>query len=131
MVSIPKPKPAPSFRNSESTFCPTRQAAINYMAYDAFRTLFKRVTGQKRIDAAPTLAIGAAAGVVSSTATYPLEVIRKRMQVHCLAKLTWRSSPPPFFPLFLLSRPPAFHGLPLSLPRFLSDRSFCQAFVDK
>ena len=100
------------------------------MAYDAFRTLFKRVTGQKRIDAAPTLAIGAAAGVVSSTATYPLEVIRKRMQVHCLAKLTWWASPPPFFPLFLLSRPPAFHGLPLSLPRFLSDRSFCQAFVD-
>ena len=58
-----------------------RQAAINYFAYDAFRSLYKRVTGQKRIDAVPTLAIGAAAGGVSSTATFPLEVIRKRMQV--------------------------------------------------
>ncbi|GAA0154865.1 mitochondrial carrier protein [Lithospermum erythrorhizon] len=56
-------------------------AATNYYAYDSLRKLYRKISKQERIGNIETLFIGAAAGAVSSTATFPLEVARKHMQV--------------------------------------------------
>lgn len=56
-------------------------AATNYYAYDTLRKLYRKISKQERIGNIETLIIGAAAGAVSSTATFPLEVARKHMQV--------------------------------------------------
>lgn len=56
-------------------------AAANYYAYDTFRKLYKKVFKQEKIGNVETLLIGSLAGALSSSATFPLEVARKRMQV--------------------------------------------------
>ncbi|KZV47641.1 hypothetical protein F511_14427 [Dorcoceras hygrometricum] len=56
-------------------------AAANYCAYDSLRKAYRKISKQEKIGNIETLLIGSAAGAVSSTATFPLEVARKHMQV--------------------------------------------------
>lgn len=60
-------------------------AAANYFAYDTFRKTYRKVFKQEKIGNIETLLIGSAAGAISSTATFPLEVARKHMQVGALS----------------------------------------------
>eukprot|EP00897_Mesotaenium_endlicherianum_P006833 jgi/Mesen1/6178/ME000032S05466 len=59
-------------------------AGANYYAYDSLRTLYKKTTKKERISNLVTLLIGSTAGAIASTATFPLEVARKQMQVGAL-----------------------------------------------
>ncbi|XP_051151179.1 adenine nucleotide transporter BT1, chloroplastic/mitochondrial [Andrographis paniculata] len=56
-------------------------AATNYCAYDTLRKMYRKLFKQERIGNIETLLIGSAAGAISSSATFPLEVARKHMQV--------------------------------------------------
>ncbi|XP_057799917.1 adenine nucleotide transporter BT1, chloroplastic/mitochondrial-like [Salvia miltiorrhiza] len=56
-------------------------AAANYCAYDTLRKAYRKIFKQEKIGNIETLLIGSAAGAISSTATFPLEVARKHMQV--------------------------------------------------
>uniref|UniRef100_A0A7N0ZTP1 Uncharacterized protein n=1 Tax=Kalanchoe fedtschenkoi TaxID=63787 RepID=A0A7N0ZTP1_KALFE len=59
-------------------------SATNYYAYDTLRKAYRKIFKQERIGNIETLLIGSAAGAISSTATFPLEVVRKHMQVGSL-----------------------------------------------
>lgn len=59
-------------------------AASNYFAYDTLRKAYKQVFKQQEVGNIETLLIGAAAGAISSSATFPLEVARKHMQAGAL-----------------------------------------------
>ena len=56
-------------------------AATNYFAYDSLRKAYRSFSKQEKIGNIETLLIGSLAGALSSTATFPLEVARKHMQV--------------------------------------------------
>jgi solute carrier family 25 phosphate transporter 23/24/25/41 len=56
-------------------------AAMNYFAYDSMRKMYKTATKKQEIGHLQTMLMGSIAGVLSSTATFPLEVARRRMQV--------------------------------------------------
>ncbi|XP_058074483.1 adenine nucleotide transporter BT1, chloroplastic/mitochondrial [Magnolia sinica] len=56
-------------------------AATNYFAYDMLRKGYRKVFKEEEIGNIATLLIGSAAGAFSSSATFPLEVARKHMQV--------------------------------------------------
>ncbi|XXG47800.1 hypothetical protein AAC387_Pa02g2380 [Persea americana] len=56
-------------------------AATNYFAYDMLRKAYRKAFKEEEIGDIATLLIGSAAGAISSTATFPLEVARKHMQV--------------------------------------------------
>lgn len=56
-------------------------AATNYFAYDSLRKAYRKIFKEEKIGNIETLLIGSAAGAISSTATFPLEVARKHMQV--------------------------------------------------
>ncbi|XP_052208976.1 adenine nucleotide transporter BT1, chloroplastic/mitochondrial-like [Diospyros lotus] len=60
-------------------------AATNYFAYDTLRKAYRKLVKQERIGNIETLIIGSAAGAISSSATFPLEVARKHMQVGALS----------------------------------------------
>ncbi|XVE71437.1 hypothetical protein DITRI_Ditri10aG0149900 [Diplodiscus trichospermus] len=55
-------------------------AASNYFAYDTLRKAYKKAFKKEEVGNIMTLLIGSAAGAISSTATFPLEVARKQMQ---------------------------------------------------
>ncbi|KAL9992968.1 putative mitochondrial carrier protein [Helianthus debilis subsp. tardiflorus] len=55
-------------------------AATNYFAYDTLRKAYKKFLKKDDIGNIATLLIGSAAGAISSSATFPLEVARKHMQ---------------------------------------------------
>ena len=55
-------------------------AATNYLAYDTLRKAYKKAFNKEDTGNVMTLLIGSAAGALSSTATFPLEVARKHMQ---------------------------------------------------
>ncbi|KAF5788336.1 putative mitochondrial carrier protein [Helianthus annuus] len=55
-------------------------AATNYFAYDTLRKTYKKFLKKDDIGNIATLLIGSAAGAISSSATFPLEVARKHMQ---------------------------------------------------
>ncbi|PNT66124.1 adenine nucleotide transporter BT1, chloroplastic/amyloplastic/mitochondrial [Brachypodium distachyon] len=59
-------------------------AATNFYAYETLRRLYRGVTGKAEVGGVPTLLIGSAAGAIACTATFPLEVARKQMQVGAL-----------------------------------------------
>ncbi|KAL1346885.1 hypothetical protein HN51_020420 [Arachis hypogaea] len=60
-------------------------AATNYFAYDTLRKAYRKIFKQEKIGNIETLLIGSAAGAISSSATFPLEVARKHMQVGALS----------------------------------------------
>ncbi|KAF3534122.1 hypothetical protein DY000_02036801 [Brassica cretica] len=55
--------------------------ATNYFAYDSLRKAYRSFSKKEKIGNIETLLIGSLAGALSSTATFPLEVARKHMQV--------------------------------------------------
>lgn len=59
-------------------------AATNYFAYDSLKKAYRKVMKQQKIGNVETLLIGSLAGAISSSATFPLEVARKHMQVGAL-----------------------------------------------
>ncbi|MBA0632072.1 hypothetical protein Godav_000882 [Gossypium davidsonii] len=59
-------------------------AATNYFAYDTLRKVYRKVLKEEKIGNIETLLIGSLAGAISSSATFPLEVARKQMQVGAL-----------------------------------------------
>ncbi|XP_022751647.1 adenine nucleotide transporter BT1, chloroplastic/mitochondrial-like [Durio zibethinus] len=59
-------------------------AATNYFAYDSLRKAYCKAFKEEKIGNIETLLIGSLAGAISSTATFPLEVARKHMQVGAL-----------------------------------------------
>ncbi|KAH1114222.1 hypothetical protein J1N35_007600 [Gossypium stocksii] len=59
-------------------------AATNYFAYDTLRIVYRKVLKDEKIGNIETLLIGSLAGAISSSATFPLEVARKQMQVGAL-----------------------------------------------
>ena len=59
-------------------------AATNYYTYDTLRKVYRKVFKEEKIGNIETLLIGSLAGAISSTATFPLEVARKHMQVGAL-----------------------------------------------
>ncbi|TYH61317.1 hypothetical protein ES332_D07G043500v1 [Gossypium tomentosum] len=61
-------------------------AASNYFAYDTLRNAYKKAFKKEEIGNVMTLLIGSAAGAISSTATYPLEVARKQMQAGAISR---------------------------------------------
>jgi solute carrier family 25 phosphate transporter 23/24/25/41 len=60
-------------------------SATNYFAYDTLRKAYRKFFKQEKIGNIETLLIGSTAGAISSTATFPLEVARKHMQVGALS----------------------------------------------
>lgn len=60
-------------------------SATNYFAYDTLRKAYRKIFKQEKIGNIQTLLIGSAAGAISSSATFPLEVARKQMQVGALS----------------------------------------------
>jgi hypothetical protein len=70
-------------------------AGSNYYAYDTLRRTWRRVSKKtdKEITNIETLFIGSAAGAFAATATFPLEVARKQMQVGKLGgRVVYRNS---------------------------------------
>lgn len=66
-------------------------AATNYYAYDTLRKAYRRALKKEEIGNVATLFIGAAAGAISSSATFPLEVARKHMQAGALNGRQYRN----------------------------------------
>ncbi|KAJ8480197.1 hypothetical protein OPV22_023924 [Ensete ventricosum] len=56
-------------------------AATNYFAYDTLKKLYRKTFKTEEISNAAILLVGSAAGAISSTTTFPLEVAQKHMQV--------------------------------------------------
>lgn len=57
-------------------------AATNYFAYDTLSKAYKKAFKKEEIGNVMTLLIGSASAAFSSSATFPLEVARKQMQVN-------------------------------------------------
>ncbi|KAI5640863.1 hypothetical protein M9H77_00165 [Catharanthus roseus] len=66
-------------------------AATNYFAYDTLRKAYKHIFKEEEIGNIATLLIGSAAGAISSSATFPLEVARKHMQAGALNGRQYRN----------------------------------------
>ncbi|XP_057967214.1 adenine nucleotide transporter BT1, chloroplastic/mitochondrial-like [Malania oleifera] len=66
-------------------------AATNYFAYDTLRKGYKKGFKQEEIGNLMTLLIGSAAGAISCSATFPLEVARKHMQAGALNGRQYKS----------------------------------------
>lgn len=60
-------------------------AATNYFAYDSLRKIYRKISHEEHIGNIATLIIGSLAGAISSTATFPLEVARKQLQVGAIS----------------------------------------------
>ena len=56
-------------------------AATNYFAYDTLKKAYKKAFKTDDIGNIATLLIGSAAGAISSSGMFPLEVVCKQMQV--------------------------------------------------
>jgi solute carrier family 25 (mitochondrial phosphate transporter), member 23/24/25/41 len=56
-------------------------AAIRLATYDSLKRAHKRATGREHLEPAAAFAFGAVAGIVSASATFPLEVARRRMMM--------------------------------------------------
>lgn len=66
-------------------------AATNYCAYDTLRKVYRKIFKQEKIGNIETLLIGSAAGAISSSATFPLEVARKHMQVGAVSGKVYKN----------------------------------------
>ncbi|KAL4428809.1 hypothetical protein ABPG77_005247 [Micractinium sp. CCAP 211/92] len=55
--------------------------AINYAAYETMRSSWLAAAGRDTPTVGMSLACGSAAGLISSTATFPLDLVRRRLQL--------------------------------------------------
>ncbi|KAG5018640.1 hypothetical protein AAZX31_06G066700 [Glycine max] len=84
-------------------------AATNYYAYDTLRKAYQKFSKQKKVGNIETLLIGSAAGAFSSSATFPLEVARKQMQLGALSgRQVYKDV---FHALACIFEQEGFHGL--------------------
>jgi hypothetical protein len=60
-------------------------SGFNLGAYDGMRWAYTRVTGKEHVPKGVALCFGALAGVTAATATFPLEVVRRRMMMGAVA----------------------------------------------
>eukprot|EP00656_Telonema_subtile_P002949 TRINITY_DN11360_c0_g1_i1.p1 TRINITY_DN11360_c0_g1~~TRINITY_DN11360_c0_g1_i1.p1 ORF type:complete len:119 (+),score=34.28 TRINITY_DN11360_c0_g1_i1:93-449(+) len=56
-------------------------AGINFCAYDLLKREAQRRSGEQLVDTPTKLLIGAVSGMVSQTASYPIDTVRRRMQL--------------------------------------------------
>lgn len=56
-------------------------AGCNLGMYDGLRWLYQNTTGNEKVPNYVSLCIGSVAGVSAATATFPLEVVRRRMMM--------------------------------------------------
>ncbi|KAK9814714.1 hypothetical protein WJX72_010326 [[Myrmecia] bisecta] len=56
-------------------------AALRLGLYDGFKWSYRKVTGEQTVPASHAMVFGALAGLLSATATFPLEVVRRRMML--------------------------------------------------
>lgn len=54
-------------------------AALRFTAYDGLKRAYKHHTKRDELSPGASMACGALAGLLASTATFPLEVVRRRM----------------------------------------------------
>jgi hypothetical protein len=54
---------------------------VNYFVYGSLHSLYKRCSKTNKVGNIQTLLIGSLAGAIANTSTFPLEVVRKHMQV--------------------------------------------------
>lgn len=54
-------------------------AALRFAAYDGMKRAYMHHTESKELSPGVSMACGAMAGLLASTATFPLEVVRRRM----------------------------------------------------
>lgn len=69
--------------------------AINYAAYETLRSMWLESSDRHSPTVPMSLACGSAAGLVSSTATFPLDLVRRRLQLGRAAPDAGRSAPAP------------------------------------
>jgi solute carrier family 25 phosphate transporter 23/24/25/41 len=69
--------------------------AINYAAYETLRSMWLESSDRHSPTVPMSLACGSAAGLVSSTATFPLDLVRRRLQLGRAAPATGRAAPAP------------------------------------
>ena len=60
-------------------------ATTSYFSYETLRKLYSKLSKEQQIGNITTLFIGSVAGSIASSATFPLEVARKQMQVGALS----------------------------------------------
>ena len=60
-------------------------SGFNLGAYDGMRWAYTRATGREHVPKGVALCFGALAGVTAATATFPLEVVRRRMMMGAVA----------------------------------------------
>jgi len=60
-------------------------AGISFFCYDSMKALYKTTTGTDVMPIYLRLGIGGLAGAIAQTVSYPLDVVRRRMQVETLA----------------------------------------------
>jgi Mitochondrial carrier protein len=67
--------------------------AINYCAYETSRSVWLSYSDLQSPTVVMSLLCGSFAGLVSSTATFPLDLARRRMQVSACSRLSVDPSP--------------------------------------
>jgi hypothetical protein len=75
-------------------------AGANLGMYDGLRWAYCRSTGEERVPKIAALLIGSLAGVSAATATFPLEVVRRRMMMGCVLRASCVRFCGRFFVLF-------------------------------
>ena len=60
-------------------------AGISFFTYDTLKTVRTRAHRDVPVSSVERLVMGAIAGAVAQTVAYPLDLVRRRMQVHGLA----------------------------------------------
>ncbi|KAA6425606.1 MAG: hypothetical protein FRX49_04503 [Trebouxia sp. A1-2] len=64
-------------------------AAIRLGVYDGLKWSHRKYSKQEQIPPLPTMVYGAVAGLISASATFPVEVVRRRMMVGTAKGGTW------------------------------------------
>jgi len=59
-------------------------AGINFLSYDTLKYIYSEKTGDHSIPTVYRLVFGSIAGLLGQTVTYPLDVVRRRMQINGL-----------------------------------------------
>lgn len=62
----------------------TPYAGLKFLSYEALKGVVSRISGMQESDLRPwqRMSAGLVAGMLSQTAVYPLDVVRRRMQMH-------------------------------------------------
>eukprot|EP00126_Sphaerothecum_destruens_P010941 Sdes_comp20827_c0_seq7m17416 len=70
-------------------------SGVSFFTFDTLKKLIRDSTGQHEVTTFQKLACGAFAGLAGQTTTYPLEIVRRRMQTDGFLSPSGRENPPP------------------------------------